>query len=205
MKRGFENIERNENRSTSTKILDTRLPAARIKATFTLLLITVMLSLSLLSCEKKKSEPTLAPVKKDEASGERFWKRITEESNYREYSYWPGHEGMQPGQAPHGVFHKVFINKTLREALPVEDRIAPEGSIVVKENYNADKKLTSITLMAKVKGFSSEYGDWFWANYTPEGKVKVAGEVSSCISCHEGKRDNDYIIIKPLDKALPSR
>ncbi|GAB4375072.1 MAG: hypothetical protein Kow009_10500 [Spirochaetales bacterium] len=177
--------------------------AARMFSGFSLGLLLI-LSISVASCGRKE-EPVLSPVTINEASGERFWKRITEESDYRQYSYWPGHEGVQPGQAPHGVFHKVYINRTLREALPVASRVAPEGSLIVKENLNADRELNAITLMAKVKGFDPEHGDWYWAKYSPEGKVQAEGKVAGCIACHEGMRSNDYIIIKPLDRTLPAR
>jgi len=47
--------------------------------------------------------------------------------------------------------------------------------------------------MYKIKGYSPDTGDWFWAKYETVGKVVASGRVSACIMCHEVKKDNDYI------------
>lgn len=141
-----------------------------------------------------------APLTKEETNGERIWKRITEEADYEDYAFWPGHEGIQPGQAPHGVNHRIFINQDLLEALPIADRVAPYGTIIVKENMDRDKNLDKIAVMAKVEGSDPEFGDWFYALYTKEGEVIVEGKPDGCFNCHWGMRDNDYIIIRRLDQ-----
>ncbi len=56
---------------------------------------------------------------------------------------------MQQGRAPHGPFHKVFVNeKALNSAKPP----VQYGSLMVKKNYNPKKELKIITVMYKVKG-----------------------------------------------------
>jgi len=47
----------------------------------------------------------------------------------------------------------------------------------VKENLNAEKKVTKITVMVKVAGFAPEAGDWYWAACGPDGKTLVQGKV----------------------------
>src|SRR6056297_2376616 len=160
--------------------------------------------LLLLGCSQKE-QLTLEPLDKEEINAETLWLRITEENPYTNYEYWPGHEGMQPGQAPHGPYHKVFVNRTLIEALPAESQTAPHGTLIVKENYNTDEQLNAITVMAKVKQFAPDDGNWFWANYAPDGTVKVSGQVSSCIECHAGMKSNDYVIIRPLDAPIEEK
>jgi hypothetical protein len=150
----------------------------------------------------KKTEPELTPLKQNEISGESLWKRFTADSDYRTYTSWPGYDGMRLGQAPHGPFHKIFINRTLAKALPLPAKTAPEGSIVVKESYTTEKVMTGYTVMAKVKGFAPDSGDWFWAKYDPQGKVQAAGAAKGCIACHAGMKDNDYIIVYPLEAAI---
>jgi hypothetical protein len=126
------------------------------------------------------------------ADAEMFWKYITEKSPYTEWPFWSDHKGMQPGKAPHGPFHKVYVNHTLlhSEGAPVE-----YGSIQVKENYSKEKKLMAITTMYKVKGFNPDGGDWFWVKYGSDGKVGASGKLKGCISCHAVKEKNDYILV----------
>jgi hypothetical protein len=152
-----------------------------------------------------KPEPELPSLTVDEISAERLWERISEESPYKNYSFWPGHEGLLPGQAPHGVYHKVYINRILNEQLPIAGLSAPEGSIIVKENFTVDEEPAAITVMVKVKDFAPDSGDWFWARYNPDGTAGPSGLVQSCLDCHSGVADNDYIVIHPLDSSLSEK
>jgi hypothetical protein len=150
----------------------------------------------------KPVEPTLPPLSAAEISGARLWQRISSESDYDHWAFWPGHEGMRPGQSPHGRFHEVYVNNTLATALPIAARKAPAGAIIVKENFDANKKLTGLTVMAKVEGYNPDRGDWFWAAYAPDGKVNAEGKPQSCIDCHAGMKDNDYVIIRRLEAPI---
>jgi len=169
-----------------------------------LLLTGVLLAalFGIVSCSTGETEPNLDPLKASEISPERLWQRITEESNYTQYAYWPGHEGEQPGQSPHGVIHRIHVNRTLLEALPVADSRAPVGSLIVKENLNAAHELYSITVMAKVDGYDPEHDDWYWAYFFPDGSVRVAGSPAGCITCHSGVASNDYVIVQRLNAPL---
>jgi len=152
------------------------------------------------SCSRKAEEPELEPLTSSEISGERLWARITEESDYTGYRQWTGHDGLKPGQSPHGVWHKVFVNRDLYQAVPLAPPVAPYGSIIVKENYDSKKKLDKLTVMAKIKGYSPETNDWFWAAIGPEGEILAEGSPAGCLSCHVGMEANDYIIIKNIDE-----
>lgn len=157
-----------------------------------LLLLTI-----LLSCSEEIRQP---PLKSKEISGERLWQRIHSESPYPDYSFWPEHEGINPGQAPHGVNHRIYINGDLMSVLPVDSRIAPFGSIIVKENMNRNNEVLKITVMAKIEDYNDEGGNWFWAAYSPKGEVLAEGTPKGCVSCHSGMKNNDYIIVRPLDQ-----
>ena len=150
----------------------------------------------------KSIEPDTTPLGTTSISGSVLWDRITKETDYESYSFWPGHEDIQPGQSPHGAYHKIYINKVLFKALPIKNKISPIGTIIVKENLSSAKVLDSITVMAKVKDYNPEVGDWFWVKYSPEGKVLAEGSPKGCISCHEGMSGNDYIIVRSLDTEL---
>jgi len=151
-----------------------------------------------IACQKNVTKPLTA----DEVTGERVWQRIIKEENYKKYGAWPNHKGMQRGQSPHGIFHKAFVNSTLLNALPIKDIKAPNGSIIVKENYNSAKELKLITVMAKVEGYYPEEGDWFWGKYTPDGKVLAAGRLKKCAECHKSSFDvdNDFIVLHKIDE-----
>ena len=150
-------------------------------------------------CSATSEEPVLEPLEAEGITTEILWERITEESDYTSYAYWPGHEGERPGQAPHGVLHRIHVNRTLLEALPAADKRAPAGSIIVKDSLDASGNLINITVMAKVDGYSPENGDWYWAMYGPDGMARAGGELNGCITCHEGLKSNDYVIVRQLD------
>ena len=155
----------------------------------------------MIGCAKKEAIHSVT-LSRDNIDGEILWLRISEEAVYSRYPFWPNHEGIRPGQSPHGSYHRVFINTVLLEALPAANRQAPDGAIIVKDNLDASKQLSSITVMAKIKGYNPEHGDWFWAKYGPTGTIQAQGKVYGCIKCHEGNIGNDFIIIQRLDAAL---
>ena len=122
------------------------------------------------------------------------------QENWTEY---PGLEGFQPGNSPHGNYLKYYLNKTAKSNT---DEF-PYGSIIIKENYMAKdaKKLGPVTVMARLKGYDSDNYDWYWVKYNPDGTLdtnpkgmKLAGAVaqgmdSGCISCHAGADGDDYV------------
>ena len=121
-----------------------------------------------------------------------FWNYITKVSPYQKWKMWPDHQGMQPGRAPHGPFHKVYVNDT---ALAATKPPLPYGSIQVKESYTTDKKLAAVTVMYKVKGYNPGDGDWFWAKYSLDGKAKPFGKPKGCIACHGTRAKNDFVLV----------
>ena len=164
-------------------------------ALFTLIGFTMLVSCG----TKKEAVPNLT---NNTINAQTLWERITKTDNYKKYKFWPGHEGMQRGQSPHGIFHIAYINSILKNALPISNRIAPDGSIIVKENFNSSKELKLITIMAKVKGYDPENGDWFWGKYSPDGKVLMAGKLAKCAECHKASYDidNDFVVLHRLDQ-----
>ncbi len=143
-----------------------------------------------------KSWPAFTP---ENVTPELVWKRISKEAPFHKYSFWPGYEGMQEGSVPHGPFHKLYINSILKKALPVSNSIAPLGTIIVKENFDRDQEPMGIYIMAKVQGFDPAHNDWYWARYNPDGTEATGGKLDSCITCHLGASDNDYLFLNPLN------
>lgn len=119
-----------------------------------------------------------------------LWTYITKDSPYAKWSFWPDHQGMQPGRAPHGPLHKVYVNdRALNSAGPP----LQYGSILVKESYDADKTLGAITVMYKVNAYNPGDGDWFWVKYSLDGTADTFGKPKGCIGCHGVRADNDFV------------
>jgi hypothetical protein len=112
-----------------------------------------------------------------------FWTYISQTNPYTKWQTWPGYPGLYPGKSPHGKYLKLYANEAAIQAAK-EGKDMPDGAILVKENYTADKRLVAITPMYRVKGYNPAAGDWFWGEYRPNGKVMAAGKIQSCIKCH---------------------
>jgi hypothetical protein len=162
--------------------------------------VSIIASIVLASFLFMNAKKDLDPLTKENVSAASLWKRISVEADYHKYSYWPGHDGMKPGRAPHGPFNRVFVNSQILEALPIADKKVPLGGIIVKEGYDIDKEFNNISVMVKVKDYDTNEDDWYWAQYTPEGKVMSSGKVETCINCHKAFAKNDLCIIYKLDK-----
>ena len=166
-----------------------------------LFLVVCALSVFLVAPRKRWKRLDLKPpLTTEEITAERLFRRFTEEEDYTKYPHWPGREGIRPGQSPHGDLHEVFIHPYLYEALPIRSKTAPNGSLVIKCNMNAQKEVVAFTIMAKVKGYDPEANDWFWAKMSKEGIVEAEGRVKGCIECHKLLKNNDYLILYQLDK-----
>ncbi|MBN2618657.1 MAG: cytochrome P460 family protein [Spirochaetales bacterium] len=148
--------------------------------------------------EEKEESKNLPPLTNDIINGDKLWSRINSEDNFKDWSSWPDYEGIRPGQSPHGRFHKIYINDVLAKALPITKNIAPMGSIIIKENYDSNKKVLEYTVMAKIEGYNPSQGDWFWGYYQPDGGVKMEGKPAMCIDCHASS-SSDFVLLQRLD------
>lgn len=71
----------------------------------------------------------------------------------------------------------------------------PTGSIVVKELY-ADEACRTIdhwVAMAKIDGYDTAHGDWFWQDVSARKTITAEGRVPSCFGCHEGRDDGTCV------------
>lgn len=126
-----------------------------------------------------------------------LWTYISRTNPYTQWRYWPGYEDKSPGLSPHGALLELYANDTAMRAAGGDMGTMPYGSILVKENYARDgETLLSITPMYKVRGYNPGAGDWFWAEYGPDGKVRAAGRVQSCIQCHSASK-RDFLYTQP--------
>lgn len=111
---------------------------------------------------------------------------------YKKWKLWPGKGKMYEGTEPHGALLTVYVNDVALESIKKKKGMT-NNAIVLKENYNKDKKLMAITVMYKVEGYNPEGGDWFWVKYDSQFEILKEGKVKGCMDCHGAAKDNDYI------------
>lgn len=95
-----------------------------------------------------------------------------------------------------GAYVVAYFNETLAGWDGTGE--APDGAISVKENFGDAEGTTlmNLTVMQKVAGYDGSHGDWFWAEYNPDGSVAMAGQVDMCSSCH-ASAPHDYVYADP--------
>ena len=111
---------------------------------------------------------------------------------------FPGTSRFLPGNSPHGALLITYVNDTARTALtrrtgPFPPGPLPVGSIIVKENYTADRTLDAVTVMYKSTGYNPEHGDWYWLKRAANGNVDAEGRVVGCQNCHSAAA-RDYVL-----------
>jgi hypothetical protein len=143
--------------------------------------------------EKSKEKTSMVP-----ASGAALWDHMKKADYAKKWKMWPGTHALYPGKSPLGAFLTTYVNGPALKAIEAKKGALPDGAIIAKQNFDKDKKYVALTVMYKVKGYDPEEGDWFWAKYSPAGKVETEGKISGCINCHSKARDNDFVFTSSL-------
>lgn len=144
------------------------------------------------SAEVAAQEKALAP------EGRAVVAFLSQGSDYRNWPLWPGKGELYPGQHPHGAFLTTYVNGQAAQAILARAGKLPDGAMVVKENYSADRQLAAITVMYRVKGYNPDGGDWFYLKYAPDGRIDQEGKVAGCIGCHAAVKGNDWLFTGPV-------
>jgi len=124
---------------------------------------------------------------------------ITLTSPYKNWALWPGKGTMFKGAPPHGDFLTTYVNDIALTGIETKSGLQ-DGSLIVKENFDSQKRLVALTVMYKIKGYNPDAGDWYWAKYDASGMVQNAGRVRGCINCHAAVRNNDYLFSGKVTK-----
>jgi hypothetical protein len=116
------------------------------------------------------------------------------------YKSWAQFPGASPDLNLSGqhnnTFVRSFMNDVAVAAIADFDGSFPEGTILVKEQYEdaEGKVLSGHTVMLKIDGYDSEHGDWYWVAYDGKGKTtQFAGTPKYCWECHTGAMANDWV------------
>jgi hypothetical protein len=142
-------------------------------------------------------------------NGKMLYNYITNDSSYKMWQMWPGKEEFYPGKEPHGSLLTTYVTDDALSAIESGAGTLPDGSIIVKENYMADKTLAALTVMFKKAGYDPGNNDWFWVRYLPNGTITAEGKVKLCIDCHNKPKAefdnqiNDYIFTSNLKMEEP--
>lgn len=129
-------------------------------------------------------------TEEDQAEAGSLWQLM---AGYQDWSYFDGHEGLMKGASPHGKYVRSFIN-----APGAANQSTPAyGTIIVKENYSKNdlSSLAGLTVMQRIEGYDEENDDWFWARYTPRGKLTHSGKVAFCSDCHFDADGDDFVFL----------
>jgi hypothetical protein len=96
---------------------------------------------------------------------------------------------------PHSTISKTYVNDVGSQ----DTANLPVGTILVREDYGADRKRQSISVMYRVKDYDKEHGNWYYLKFLEDGNVargngkSVAGKVTSCIGCHTKAKGQDFV------------
>ncbi len=111
---------------------------------------------------------------------------------YQEIALNP-HEPSHPEVA----FCNVYVNELAKDPMISGKGRYPEGSLVIKSKLASaeDKKPLLYTVMQKMApGYDDNRGNWKYVVVDGTTFRQIAaGRIDSCITCHEGYADTDYI------------
>jgi hypothetical protein len=138
-------------------------------------------------------EPSSCDYRQYGLDAEKFFLYFTKDTPYTSWELWPGEGKVHPGKGPHGSFLTTYLNPVAYRSITQKKGMA-FGSLIVVENYDADKKLVSLTVKIKIKDYNPQAGDWYWFDYAPDGKVLAVGKVERCLECHGKMKENDFIM-----------
>ncbi|WP_308388554.1 cytochrome P460 family protein [Acidithiobacillus sp. AMEEHan] len=79
------------------------------------------------------------------------------------------------------------------------------GSLLVKENFNKNRKPTGVTAMLKFDGYDRADRNWVMAAYKPDGTLISFGKIGSCIACHTMVEKQDFVFAPPPQQLLSIR
>ncbi len=132
-----------------------------------------------------------------DATGKAVVEYITKTDPYQNWALVPGTTPFRKGMEPHGALQKVYANAIAQKGFADPAAPMPNGSMIIKEIYSPDKKLTGITLMYKKAGFNPDDGDYMWAALGADYSVEKEGKLGGCAGCHSQAKRKDYVILRP--------
>jgi len=110
------------------------------------------------------------------------------------FTFYKNNSSVLPtsNQGGHNEPFRVRFNAIAQAALTDNGKLPaggsfPEGSLIVKEQYDANGSTVKLlAVMEKATTNSASGAGWIWAKYSPDGKVIISidDKGSACINCH---------------------
>ncbi len=70
----------------------------------------------------------------------------------------------------------------------------PQGTMFVKEHFDAAGEKVGLTVMYKAEeGYNEDARDWFWAR-TRGDSLEHVGRVDWCADCHSAAHNSDFVV-----------
>lgn len=164
------------------------------------MICSLIIALAAMFCMQHKTGTAEAPFPSETINARKLWEYMTKENPYGRYPAWPGKEGIYESTMPPGDILRLYVNDLALDTIVNKKGMFPNGSLLIKEIYTEEKKVSLLTVMYKAKGFNPKGNDWYWVKYKPDGEVKLEGKGEVCIGCHVGVADNDFVFTGNIRK-----
>jgi hypothetical protein len=97
----------------------------------------------------------------------------------------------------------IYMNDLAADTFSKTNPVYPVGSIIVKEKkamgYWSTTQRTTVEgsdgvggMIKRPAGYDPDHGDWEYFYFEDPAKIE-SGRITSCIQCHSGAADRDYV------------
>lgn len=104
-----------------------------------------------------------------------LWTLINTEQ-YQQWKEMPGPGALIEDADKKKSYTKTYANDIAYATIEQKSKSLPPGSIIVKEKYDDQDQLQSISAMINLGGDDPKDINWFWAQYSPDGKLLNSGQ-----------------------------
>lgn len=136
-----------------------------------------------------------------------FWSFIVKkDAAYNTWNVIKLETSAEGVENPHSTTSQTYANKVAAD----DSKELPMGSILIREDYDANRKRQSISVMYRIKDYDKDHGNWYWIKYLENGTVArgsdnkpIAGKVASCIECHGKASGKDFVFSNDVADSKP--
>lgn len=106
----------------------------------------------------------------------------------------------------HRAYVDIYVNSLAKDAYINKKSKFKVGSLIVKPLYPEKKRenIARLVIMMKMKkGYDEDFNDWWYGVYDETGsEMWHQGKIVSCIACHIGAEDTDYLFTQSVMKKI---
>lgn len=115
------------------------------------------------------------------------------QSDFRKSPHFPSANGNGTVKSGPRLTSRVWVSANLLRSVNNGKRVAPEGSVAIKEMESGSKLGVMIKMGA---GYDPKGGDWYYEVRNAEGELQrnpPSGKVVACTQCHAKFADDDFL------------